>query len=69
MLTPAFHFSILESFFNIIIENTDNFMKKLSKEENSEEFDVYSYVNNWTLDVICGEYAQSLTKSEIKNIF
>ncbi|KAK7590720.1 hypothetical protein V9T40_002333 [Parthenolecanium corni] len=60
VLTPAFHFSTLNSFFGTMVENCDIFLEKLEAKENCEEFDIYSYVNNCSLDIIC-ETAMGVT--------
>lgn len=54
MLTPAFHFTILQTFFDIFVENSNVFVSKLKKEIESNGFDVFPYIKNCTLDIICG---------------
>ncbi|XP_072390708.1 cytochrome P450 4c3-like isoform X1 [Diabrotica undecimpunctata] len=53
MLTPAFHFSILENFVGIFEELGQDFIKKLSCNVNKPSFDVYPLVKLLTLDIIC----------------
>lgn len=60
LLTPAFHFSILNTFFRPIVENCNGLIEKLKSVEDSEEIDIYPYINNCTLDIICGEFFISL---------
>nr|QST15034.1 CYP4C34-like protein 2 [Diaphanosoma celebensis] len=56
MLTPAFHFKILEDFIEVFNEQSKVFVQKL--EEASDRFgdggfNVFPYVTRCTLDVIC----------------
>ena len=57
LLTPAFHFKILENFLPTII-NQQNIMMSLIKEEldnnNGIIEDIRPYITNYTLDAICG---------------
>ena len=57
LLTPTFHFSILESFLPSINENSRTFVEKLKKlETKEEEWNIFPFINKFTLDVICGNY-------------
>uniref|UniRef100_A0A336KJ13 CSON009391 protein n=1 Tax=Culicoides sonorensis TaxID=179676 RepID=A0A336KJ13_CULSO len=51
LMTPAFHFQILERFVPIFEEKT-NIMIEIIKEQSSKSIDVSSLFNNLTLDVI-----------------
>ncbi|KAK7590973.1 hypothetical protein V9T40_002586 [Parthenolecanium corni] len=53
MLTSAFHTSILNSFSDTINENCKILMEKLENELDSEEFNIYPYLTNCALDIIC----------------
>jgi cytochrome P450 len=53
ILTPAFHFQILEKFVEIMEDQGKILVNKLT-EWNGKEIDVYPLVNLYTLDVICG---------------
>ncbi|KAK7590972.1 hypothetical protein V9T40_002585 [Parthenolecanium corni] len=53
MLTPSFYFSILQTFFDVFVENSQIFVEKLESEINSEEFNILPYIKNCTLDIIC----------------
>ncbi|XP_018324124.1 cytochrome P450 4d2 [Agrilus planipennis] len=52
IITPAFHFTILEQFLEIFQRNDNVFLKKLEKELHGNSFDVYPYVTLLTLDNI-----------------
>lgn len=52
VLTPAFHFQILEKFVEIMDEQGQIFIQNLEKVD-GQEIDVSTLVNLYTLDVIC----------------
>jgi cytochrome P450 family 4 len=54
ILTPSFHFQILEKFVEIMDEQGKILMEKLEK-LTGQEVDVVPLVNLYALDVICGE--------------
>lgn len=55
MLTPAFHFSVLQQYFKSIVENGEKTIETLiSKGE--DVYDVSDLVTDYTLKVICGTY-------------
>jgi cytochrome P450 family 4 len=54
ILTPAFHFQILEKFAEIMDEQGRVFVENFNK-YSGEEVDVFPLVNSYALDVICGE--------------
>ncbi|CAH1108888.1 unnamed protein product [Psylliodes chrysocephalus] len=53
MLTPAFHFSILDHFLEVFNSVSYIFIKQLEKHEDEDSFDIYPLVSLYTLDVIC----------------
>ena len=56
ILTPTFHFKILEEFIDVFDTNGAIMADKLTKEVNGPGFDVYKYVTLCALDIICGKY-------------
>jgi cytochrome P450 family 4 len=55
MITPTFHFKILDSFVEVFSEKSEILISKLRKEVGSQGFDVYPYITKCTLDIICGK--------------
>nr|AYA60069.1 cytochrome p450 C71 [Laodelphax striatellus] len=53
MITPAFHFGILEDFVEIFGEKTKLLVNLLGKQEFEKEFDIYPMITNCALDIIC----------------
>jgi len=53
MITPTFHFKILDSFVEVFSEKSEILISKLRKEVGSKGFDVFPYVTKCTLDIIC----------------
>lgn len=56
ILTPAFHFKILEDFIDVFQEQSAILVSKMSKEVGSKSFNLFPYVTLCTLDIICGEF-------------
>jgi len=53
MLTPAFHFKILEDFMQVMNQQCKILCDKLEEKTNEEEFNVYPMVTHCALDIIC----------------
>lgn len=54
ILTPAFHFSILEDFVQVMNQQATILTKILrEKHANGEEFDIFPYISLYAMDVIC----------------
>lgn len=56
ILTPAFHFKILEQFVHIFDKQSRVMVDRLSKHSDGKVFDVHRYVTLMALDVICGKH-------------
>uniref|UniRef100_A0A182MIU5 Uncharacterized protein n=1 Tax=Anopheles culicifacies TaxID=139723 RepID=A0A182MIU5_9DIPT len=52
IITPTFHFKILEDFLVIMNHQTDVLVEKLSKSANGKDFDIYEHVTYCALDII-----------------
>jgi hypothetical protein len=55
MLTPTFHFTILENFLDVMNEQANILVNKLEKHVNQEAFNCFFYITLCALDIICGE--------------
>ncbi|XP_052865555.1 cytochrome P450 4d1-like [Anopheles cruzii] len=53
IITPAFHFTILDQFMDVFNEEADILVTKLQKHVGGGEFDIYNYVTLYALDSIC----------------
>ncbi|XP_059941875.1 cytochrome P450 4V2 isoform X2 [Mesoplodon densirostris] len=53
MLTPTFHFTILEDFLDVMNEQANILVNKLEKYVNQEAFNCFSYITLCALDIIC----------------
>jgi cytochrome P450 len=56
LLTPAFHFKILEDFLPIFNEQSDVLVKVLREATDKEFIDIFDVIIPCTLDVICGMF-------------
>ena len=59
LLTPTFHFKILEDFIHVFNEQSAVLVEKLS-EKVGQDFDIFPFITRCTLDVICGKNDSSL---------
>lgn len=55
MLTPAFHFNLLTQFADILIEESERMVKCLKNTKGSVIENLMSFVNEHTLNIICGK--------------
>ena len=53
LLTPTFHFQILEDFVHVFNEQSAVLVEKLN-EKIAQDFDIFPYITRCKLDVICG---------------
>ncbi|KAI7815338.1 cytochrome p450 [Rhyzopertha dominica] len=53
LITPTFHFKILEHFQEVFDEKGHMLAEQLSPKANGEVFDVYPFITHCALDVIC----------------
>ena len=55
MLTPAFHFKILDEFLYVINDQTQVLVDVLNEKfSDGKTFDVFPYITRCALDIICG---------------
>lgn len=55
IITPAFHFKILEEFCLIFDSQSEILIKNLKKHELGDVFDITGYISLMALDVVCGK--------------
>jgi hypothetical protein len=55
MITPTFHFKILEDYVEVFSEKSKILISKLQNEVGSKGFDIYPYITRCALDIICGK--------------
>ncbi|XP_015512313.1 cytochrome P450 4c3 isoform X1 [Neodiprion pinetum] len=53
ILTPTFHFKILQDFVDIFSEQTEILVEKMSKEAGKGSFNIFPYITHCALDIIC----------------
>ncbi|XP_047108830.1 cytochrome P450 4c3 [Schistocerca piceifrons] len=53
LLTPAFHFRILDDFVDVFAEQSALLVRRLAAEEGGQPFNAFPYVTLCTLDIIC----------------
>ncbi|XP_042869049.1 cytochrome P450 4c3-like [Penaeus japonicus] len=53
LLTPAFHFKILEDFVEVFNVQSNKMVNLLEKKADGNCFDVFPYITHCTLDIIC----------------
>nr|XP_022915869.1 cytochrome P450 4C1-like [Onthophagus taurus] len=53
LITPTFHFKILENFMDVFSENSNILIDHLETKCDGVGFDVYPYITHCTLDIIC----------------
>lgn len=53
LITPTFHFKILENFFDVFVEKSNKLVDLLKANSDGKSFNVYPLITNCTLDMIC----------------
>lgn len=53
LLTPAFHFKILEQFVEIFDRQSRHLIRNLQRYDQSDKVEMFPLVTNYALDVIC----------------
>ena len=61
LLTPAFHFQILASFFDVFNEQSRalvDFLQEKVQQEAGQAIDIFPVITKCALDIICGKFGQ-----------
>ena len=57
MITPTFHFEILNDFLNVMNEQAQILVDELAKlEKTKQEINIFKHIGLCALDIICGTY-------------
>lgn len=56
IITPTFHFKILEQFVEIFDRQSNTLVEKVRMFKDQPPFDIFNTVSLFALDVICGEF-------------
>lgn len=67
LITPAFHFGVLEESLPVFNSCSKKLAEKLKNEVGKDSFNIYPYVNLCSLDIICGKALNNFI-AEICNI-
>lgn len=57
ILTPAFHFNVLQKYMNNIVENSEKVVESIKSKGTAANLDVVPMVTDYTLNVICGSFS------------
>lgn len=68
LLTPGFHFQILERFVEIMDEHAKVFVEQLMKSD-GKQVDIFPLSNLYSLDAVCGKLKISFFEKFVKRIF
>lgn len=66
IITPTFHFQILEQFFDIFNRESNKLIHNLKSFVNQGDIDIYRNITLCALDVICGN-TEMQTKCSLEN--
>lgn len=67
IITPTFHFSMLEGFLEVFNKEANILVSKLKAKAGKDEFDIYDYVTLYALDSICGKLKVCIGKVIVYN--
>lgn len=60
LITPSFHFSILQDFIGVFDRVGENLLRKLSAEVGKDSVEISKIISLYTLDVICGKLNRNI---------
>ena len=67
IITPTFHFKILQQFVDVFNQQNRVFVNKLKEKKSLEPFDIYDMVTLMSLDIICQTSMGVELKAQITN--
>ncbi|PSN43007.1 Cytochrome P450 4c3 [Blattella germanica] len=71
LITPTFHFKILENFVDIFADKSRLLVEKFEGKLGTDDLDIFPYISRCTLDIICGtviRQKKALLKKKNNNI-
>ena len=70
MITPAFHFEILDDFLHVMNEQAEILVDNLAKIIKTEkEIDIFNQITLCTLDIICGILSVYILSESLNIVF
>lgn len=67
IITPAFHFQILQEFVDVFNYQNKFFIEKIKRVPDENPFDVYNIVTSMSLDIICQTAMSVELEAQSKN--
>lgn len=55
IITPTFHFKILEQFFEVFIKHNKILLGKIAQTADGKKFDIFPLITNSVMNALCGE--------------
>lgn len=55
IITPTFHFKILEQFFEIFVKHNKMLLEKIGEKANGKPFDIFPLATNSVMNSLCGK--------------
>ena len=65
IITPTFHFKILEQFFDVFQKQNLSLVKDLEKKTGGDAFDIFPLVSSSVLKSLCGKLIQLVIQKVI----
>lgn len=59
VITPTFHFKILEQFFDVFVKHNQTLLEKINDKANQKPFDIFPLVTSSVMNALCGEKASN----------
>ncbi|XP_063220617.1 cytochrome P450 4C1-like [Bacillus rossius redtenbacheri] len=53
LITPTFHFKVLDSFVEVFVEKSQRLLRRLDRFSGGEAFDIHPYISSCALDIVC----------------
>lgn len=60
VITPTFHFKILEQFFEVFIKHNKILLKKIESKADGKIFDIFPFVTASVMNALCGKFSKKI---------